>query len=349
MSETPRRLVVVGLSHHRAPLEVRERLALDAEEEQRLHEALGRHDAVREWVVLNTCNRIEIYLHVVREVEPLEVVSLLARVKGLAAGDMEPWIYAHYNSRMATHLFAVCSGIDSQMVGETEILGQVKQAFQAARERGSVKGDLHRIFERSFQAAKWARRHTAIGSGQVSIGNVAVELAERIFGDLVDCRMLVVGSGEVAERVLHCLCVRGCKDITIAARNEEQASRLAHQYRGSQTDFAHFGERFDRYDIVLFSTAAKGAIITADTVRRAQRRRGYLPLFMIDLAMPRDVDPSAGDIDDVFLYNLDDLSAIANRNLESRRSEVARCEVELSRRAWQAWLRFYRVRGWRVE
>jgi len=349
MSETPRRLMVVGLSHHRAPLEVREQLALDAEEEARLNRLLERHEAVLEWVVLNTCNRIEVYLHLTRELDPLEVMALLAEVKALPVDRLEQWIYTHYNSRMATHLFAVCAGIDSQMVGETEILGQVKQAFQGARERGSVRGELHRIFERSFQAAKWARRYTAIGSGQVSIGNVAVELAERIFGDLVDCRLLVIGSGEVAERVLHCLCVRGCKDLTIAARNQDQAARLSHRYKGSQIDFAHFAERFDRYDIVLFSTSAKEAIIDAETVRRAQRRRGYLPLFLIDLAMPRDVDPEAGAIGDVFLYNLDDLSAIANRNLESRRSEVARCQAELSRRAWQAWLRFYRVRGWRVE
>lgn len=347
MTQTPRQLFVVGVSHHRAPMEIREKLSLGTADLRQLNQRILDSGRVESWVILNTCNRLEIYAFSPLCPDPWKLLELIAEAKDCPLPLLQQYAHSYTNAKMASHLFTVCAGIDSQMVGETEIFGQVKQAWKEAQVQGHISGPLNRIFEKAFQAAKWARQHTSIGFGQVTVGNVSVELAERIFGALRDCRLLIVGSGEVAERVLQSLVSRGCRDITIAARNIERATSLAKMNRAAVMEFSIFHEQLELFDIVIFSTASEEKLLDTKTTGELQRKRGYRPLFLIDLAMPRDVDPRVSENDDVFLFNLEDLSRIANENLEQRRRDIEMCRTEMGRRSWQAWLRFYRTTGWR--
>ena len=224
------------------------------------------------------------------------------------------------------------------MVGETEIMSQMKSAYSDARDSESTGKVLNRLFEKSFQAAKSARTQTGITRGQVSIGNVAVDLASRIFGKLTHSRVLLLGSGEVSEKTAQALKSRDVADISVSSRTFENARRLARELNGSAIDFSDFARRLDRFDIIIGSTASPEPILDFPLIRETMRRRPDQPLFLIDLALPRDIDPSVEDVEYVYLYNLDDLSKIANENLAARKAEIENARGILKKHAWSLWL-----------
>lgn len=344
MSDVLQSLFVLGSSHREAPLEVRERFTLSAEQRLELQNRLTKTAGIRECLILNTCNRLEIYGLAEEHEAALEeaVRTTLCQARGIPRDLFDNHSFWRTNLDVIQHALEVSAGLESQMVGETEILSQMKSAYAEARDGGCTGQVLNRLFEKSFQAAKSARTQTGITRGQVSIGNVAVDLASRIFGRLDRSRVLLLGSGEVGEKTAQALKSRGAADIAVSSRNFENAHQLAHSLGGSAIDFADFTAQLFHYDIVIGSTAAPGALLTRDVIRQSMRARPELPFFLIDLAMPRDIDPSVEKLDNVYLYNLDDLSSIANENLAARKAEIDQARAILCTAAWSLWLQLRR-------
>lgn len=342
MSEVLQSLFVLGSSHREAPLEVRERFALSADDAAALQRELYALPDIRECLVINTCNRIEIYgLGTGPEVESVIRDHLCARNQ-IDRALFDQHSFWHTNLDVLQHALEVSAGLDSQMVGETEILGQMKNAYAAARTDNCTGTVLNRLFEKSFQAAKSARTQTGITRGQVSIGNVAVDLASRIFGRLKSSRVLLLGSGEVAEKTAQSLRSRGVADITVSSRTFEKAHQLAHSLGGAAIEFEDFPAQLHRFDIIISSTTAPGAVLDRSKIMASTKQRPERPLFLIDLAMPRDIDPSVEKLENVYLYNLDDLSTIANENLELRKAEIENARRILKSHAWTLWLQLRR-------
>ena len=342
MSDALQSLFVLGSSHHLAPLEVREKFALTHDEANSLQQQLHANERIRECVIVNTCNRLEIYgLATTPDIED-SIRNQLCKAHGITRDLFDAHSFWHTNLEALQHALEVSTGLDSQMVGETDILGQMKDAYANAKSLGCTSTVLNRLFEKSFQAAKAARSQTAITRGQVSIGNVAVDLASRIFGKLSNSRVLLLGSGDVAEKTAQALKSRGVADITVSSRTYENAHTLAHQLGGAAIEFSDYEQQLARFDIIICSTAAPRTILSAETLRSALKQRPERPCFLIDLAMPRDISPDAEKLESVYLYNLDDLSAIANENLEQRRAEIENARAILKRHAWTLWLQLRR-------
>lgn len=342
MSDVLESFFVLGISHHRAPLAVRERFALSAAQAQELQKQVSQQFGIRECLILNTCNRLEIYA-LADSIDHMEAVrDFFCEKQRLPAELFRQYAYSHKNLEALQHVLEVSAGLDSQMVGETEILGQLKQAYQHARETECTGNVLNRLFEKSFQAAKVVRSQTAITRGQVSIGNVAVDLACRIFGKLDRSRVLLLGSGEVGEKTAQALLSRGVHDIAVSSRTFENAHKLAHALGGAAIDFADFTQQLEHFDILICSTAAPGPLLSREVLARTMKQRPERPCFIIDLALPRDVDPNVEKVENVYLYNLDDLSSIANENLEARKGEIDTARTILKKHAWQLWLQLRR-------
>jgi glutamyl-tRNA reductase len=342
MSEQLQSLFVLGSTHHEAPLELRERFALNATEVKNLQSQLHKLPGIEECLVINTCNRLEVYgLAKSPDIEDT-VRDLLCSRNGIDRKIFDSHSFWRTNLDVLQHALEVSAGLDSQMVGETEILRQMKQAYESARREQCTGTILNRLFEKSFQAAKSARTQTGITRGQVSIGNVAVDLASRIFGKIASSRVLLIGSGEVAEKTAQALKSRGVADITVTSRTFEKAHRIAHELQGAAIEFSDFRAQLHRYDIIISSTSAPNFILEKEAITAACRARPRQPYFLIDLALPRDIDPAVDELDSVYLYNLDDLSKIANENLELRRAEIERARVILKGHAWNLWLQLHR-------
>ncbi|MEN8661454.1 MAG: glutamyl-tRNA reductase [Lentimonas sp.] len=342
MSDVLKSLFVLGSSHHQAPLEVRERFALTQNEANALQKQLHANGCIRECLIVNTCNRIEIYgLATTADIES-DIRNELCAAHGMSRELFDAHSFWHTNLDVLQHALEVSTGLDSQMVGETDILGQMKGAYATARELGCTGTVLNRLFEKSFQAAKAARSQTAITRGQISIGNVAVDLASRIFGKLSSSRVLLLGSGDVAEKTAQALQSRGVADITVSSRTYENAHALASQLGGAAIDFSDYEQQLSRFDIIICSTSAPGTILNAQNLKPALKQQPERPCFLIDLAMPRDISSDVEKLDSVYLYNLDDLSAIANENLEQRRAEIENARSILKRHAWTLWLQLRR-------
>ncbi|MBI3886240.1 MAG: glutamyl-tRNA reductase [Opitutae bacterium] len=330
-------LFLVGATHRTAPLHLREKLSLDEAKAAQLAARLRATPGMREFALLNTCNRVELYgvassghaVHSFRQV--------LAEITGCEPGELEAVSVLQHNHAAITHLFEVAAGLDSQIVGEAEILGQVKEAYATAQEKKWVGPVLNRVFQKTFQAAKHIRTHTAVGQGQISIATVAVDLAGKIFGDLTETHILVIGAGEIGLKTAQAFQSRGANSITVASRtfaNAEQAAALTGGWAASLADLP---ELLAKADIVASSTSASDAVITAAMADAAMKTRRARPLFLIDLALPRDVEPAAAELSNVFLYNLDDLATIAEGNLAQRRAEAAKCRAILTERTAALW------------
>ncbi len=333
---------VLGVTHREAPLDVREQFALEPEEALELQTLMRKLPAIKELLILNTCNRLEVY-GIAEDLRATEALAaLFCERHGVPKALFEAYSFFRSDLKAIQHLLEVASGIDSQMVGETEILGQIKTAYLNAREAQTTGPILSRLFERSFQAAKAARSGSEISTGQISIGNIAVELATRIFGKLGKSQVLMLGSGEVAEKTVQALKSRGAASITVTSRRFEKARTLAHQFGGSAIDFEDFDKQLFNFDIVVGSTAAPRHILTVDMVRQALRRRNDEPMFFIDLAVPRDIEPAVETLENIYRYDLEDLSKIANENLSSRKGEIDHIRTHLSRAAWNIWLQLRR-------
>ena len=337
MESTPPVLFQLGASHHTAPLAVREKLALDPARAGDLAARLRQTPGVHEFAFVNTCNRVELYGVAQGAAALATLRESLGAVTGCTAAELEAALTLRQNHDAIAHLFAVASGLDSQIVGETEILGQVKEAYDDALARQWTGPVLNRVFQKTFQAAKHIRTHTAIGAGQISIATVAVDLAGRIFGELAGIKILVVGAGEIGRKTVQAFQSRGATSITVASRTLAKAEEAAAQAGGWALSLAELPEAVAGADVIASSTSSPDVVLTRELIAAGIRRRPARPLFLIDLALPRDVDPAAAQLANVFLYNLDDLAAVAEENLAQREAEVARCRAILAGRTAALW------------
>lgn len=337
-------LLVFGCSHHATPLEIRERIALNPEQIKNLQGQLQTCSEIRESLVLATCNRLEIYVLASGKNESAlkALGEQLCDQLSIESNLLKTHAYTHRNLETIRHAFSVAAGLDSQLIGETEILGQMKQALANAQKENSTGTILNRLFEKSFQAAKLARTETGIDKGQVSVGNVAVDLASRIFGKLESSRVLLIGSGEVGQRSAQALINRGVKNLCVSNRTKEKAEKLAATLGAKILPYQNFTQNIQNYDIIISSTSAPDFILKANAFEKARRLQPAQPCFLIDLAMPRDIDPELDNLDNVYLYNLDDLSEIANENLARRSAECNQASRLLDAQAWQLWLQLGR-------
>ncbi|MEY2490068.1 MAG: glutamyl-tRNA reductase [Verrucomicrobiota bacterium] len=310
-------LFCVGISHHTASVETRERYAL-----QRSEEALRTETGCAEALILATCNRVEVYLSSPSPITTDQVTRCLVRGAVGALEDANAF-YRYEEEECVRHLFRVAAGLDSMVIGETEILGQVKKAYAQARESGSAGPLLHRLFQRAFRVAKQVRSRTDITRGAVSVGSVAVDLAVKIFGNLSDRKVLLLGAGETSERTARALSSRGVTDIRVSNRSFERAESLAALVRGRAVSFHEWTNQCREIDILISSTSADEPLLTPDILDPLIRERSDQPLFIIDIAVPRDVAPEVNDMDGVFLYDIDSLQSIAEQSLTLRRQQIA--------------------------
>lgn len=328
---------VIGATHHVAPIAVREKLTLNAEQSAALQQDLAGITGLKEFTVISTCNRIEIYGVAASSEVAAAVQAAFCQRQRFAAAEFEQFRLVLRDQSAVGHLLEVAAGLDSQMLGETEIFGQVKGAYAAAQERGVTGPVLNRIFQKAFQSAKLARSQTGITEGQVSVANVAVELAANIFGDLEKTRVLLLGAGDIGEKTAKAFRSRGAGSLVVTSRRMERAMELASELGATALPFGQHESRLAEFDIVVGSTSAPDRVVSAAATTAAMRQRPARPLFFIDLAMPRDIDPNVAALENVFLYNLDDLARIASENLAARTAEIAKCRALLGGRAEALW------------
>jgi glutamyl-tRNA reductase len=312
----------VGLSHHTAPVDVRERFAFA---EAQVPDALARlvdSGLAGEAVILSTCNRVELYAVAGPGAGPA-LREFFAAGRGPAAPG-ELFVLGEPHS--VEHLFRVAGGLDSMVLGETEILGQVKLAYALALRHGRTGGRLNRLFQRAFHVAKQLRTETHIQRGAVSVASVAVELAEKIFESLAGREVMVLGAGDTSEKAARALLSRGARSVIVSNRSYDRAAALARELGGRAVHFADWAAEFPRVDIIVSSTAARHYVLDAARLAPLLGARHQRPLLLVDIAVPRDIDPAVARLDDVFLYNIDDLQALADEHLARRRGELARCE-----------------------
>lgn len=330
-------LFVIGATHHRAPLAVREKLSLSADGAAALKAEFAAIGGLREFAVLNTCNRVEFYGVADNPEAAARVSAAFCARQRFDAAEFEKIRLDLRNRDAVRHLLEVSSGLDSQMLGETEIFGQVKDAYAAAQAHGSTGPVLNRVFQKGFQAAKHVRTNTAITEGQVSVANVAVELAQTIFGGLSDTRILLLGAGEIGEKTAKAFQSRGAAALTVASRRFERAMELATALGASAMPFEQREARLAEYDIVVCATSAPDIVVSIGATLAAMQQRPARPLFFIDQALPRDVDPAVASIENVFLYNLDDLAKIAEENRVAREAEITKCRAIVTEKAEALW------------
>ncbi len=320
-------VVVIGLSHRSAPVELRERFAFD---QSRIPEALAALRAAglaTEATILSTCNRVEIYAATTLAPDAAFVEFKKFLIAHHAYdGALGDELYTIAEPHSLQHLFKVAAGLDSMVIGETEIFGQLKAAYELAFTHKHTGARLNKAFQRAFNVAKHIRTATNIQRGSVSVMSAAVELAEKIFTTLAEHEVLVIGAGETSEKTARALQSRGVQRITVTNRSPERATALAAELAARTVPWEHWPEEFERIDIAISSTAATKAILDRATLEPLMRRRQHRPLLLIDIAVPRDIDPTVSELDNVYLYNVDDLQSIANEYLSLRQEEVARCE-----------------------
>ena len=330
-------LFLVGATHRTAPLGLRERLALSAATESALSNDLDAMPALQEFVILNTCNRVEIY-GVGDAHQQSKVAAAFCARQGFDLSEFERLRLELSGRAVVDHLLEVSSGLDSQMLGENEIFGQVKKAFLAAQARGSAGPVLNRIFQKAFQAAKHVRTHTAITSGLVSVGNVAVDLAVSVFGQLDTARVLLLGAGEIGLKSGRAFRSRGPASLSVASRRLDRAQEVATELNARALPFDDAMADLGSFDVVVCSTSAPSTVISTAMVKSAMRQRRDRPLFFIDVALPRDVEAGVAELENVFLYNLDDLAKISAENRCARQAEIVRCQEILTQKAQALWL-----------
>ena len=319
-------LFCIGLSHHTADVATREQFTGSA-----TTESIVRQTGCAEALLLTTCNRVEVYAVSDRRVSTDEIVRCLIRKANSDPHQYAPPFYRYEANKCAHHLFRVASGLDSMVVGESEILGQAKKAYESARQSGAVGPYLHRLFQRAFRVAKQVRTHTEIARGAVSVGSVAVDLAQRIFGKLTDCKVLVLGAGETSELTARALVSRGVSDIRVSNRSADRANELAQAVGGcAVVPFNEWMVQCREIDILITSTASEMPLLTPDKLAPMLRERVDRPLFIIDIAVPRDVDPSANEMDGVYLYDIDSIRSVAEQSLALRHQHVVAAEAMIA-------------------
>ncbi len=320
-------IVLVGLNHKTAPLSVREKLSTGCWEKTGLLSDLRAVEGVREILHLSTCNRVELIASVEDTPDILNnLKSWLARFGGLTESEAASCLYGYRNEEAIRHLFRVASSLDSLIMGEAQILGQVKEAYRLALEANFTGLALNRLMHRAFRTAKRVRTETGIAANPVSVSFAAVELAKKIFGTLSGKKVLIIGAGEMAELTVTHLIGNGAEEITVANRTVTQATLLAEKYSGKAIGLDALEETLGNTDIVISSTGAPNHIVTEEMIHRCLHRRKNHLLFLIDIAVPRDIDPAVDDIDNVYLYNIDNLQDIVDENIKNRRREALKAE-----------------------
>jgi glutamyl-tRNA reductase len=333
------RLVLVGTSYQRAPVELRELLAYDADLRRGALERLS--DRGSEAAVLSTCNRTEVYAV---DAEPADVEERiygeLASLSGLSQSELAPALYSVTDEAAAVHLFRVAAGLDSMVPGEAQILGQVREAYEAAREAGTTGSTLHRLFRQALRVGKRVRTETAIGENPASVSSAAAELAERVFEGLDGRRILLIGAGKTADLTAANLISRGVGEIVVANRSPDRAEALARRFGGRAVGLDAVEQELEHVDVVVASTGSQGLVLSGEQVGRAMRERRGRPVFFIDIAVPRDLDPAINDLEGCYLYDIDDLERVVAESVAGRREEAVRAEAIVSEeadgfRAWQ--------------
>ncbi len=318
-------LCLIGVNYKTAPIALREQIAISREELPETTRALAAVEGVTECMIVSTCNRVELLAAV--EGPDADLTGFLHRHFGLDRALLEPHIYKQTDRDAVRHLFRVAASLDSMVVGEPQILGQVKEAFAVARAAGTVSGQLEHLLQSAFSAAKKVRSETEIGSSSVSIASVAVDLAKKIFGSLQGRTVFLVGAGKMSELAARHLVQQGAGAILVSNRTQERAHRMAEQFAGRVIPYEQLYEAASDADIVISSTGAPHPIFRREHGQKFMQRRRNRPMFFIDIAVPRDVDPEMGKLEGLFVYDIDDLQAVAAAHLEERSREASDAET----------------------
>ena len=332
-------LYAVGLNHTTAPVSIRERLTFGPDIVVAALRSLVEREGVTEAVILSTCNRTEVYC-CVQEDHSDTVRQWMAEFHGLVVNDIAPYLYHHEGDDAVTHLLSVSSGLDSLVLGEPQILGQVKAAFQTATDAGHTGKTLKRLFQHAFNTAKQVRTDTAIGDSPVSVAFAAVSLARQIFSDISEQTALLIGAGETIELAARHLHQNGVGRIIVANRTVSRARDLAEEFDGYAIGLTELPAHLPEADTVIASTASPLPVLGKGTVERALKQRRHRPIFMVDIAVPRDIEPEVSDLRDIYLYTVDDLEEVIQENLQSRQeaAEQAHEIIELQVADFRAWL-----------
>ena len=321
-------IVLVGLNHRTAPVEVRERVSFTTEQARRAAEELRARGILEETLVLSTCNRSEVYgvpPESSHECAP-GLSTFLSEFHSVRADILSVSLYHHYDHEAVRHLFRVSAGLDSMMLGEAEILGQVREAYRFAHEQGATGPVLNRLFQGALEVGKRVRTETELGTRPMSVASAGVKLAERIFGKLSERRALVLGAGTISEQVVSQLRDRGIAQLHVMNRSRDRADELARQFGGKVVGWGEWETALQSPDVVVSSVSADEPVLRRDIVERAMAARGNRALFLMDLGVPRNIDPSVGELYNVYVYNTDDLSEIVQQNRNARESEVPRAQ-----------------------
>ncbi len=339
-------ILVVGLSHKSAPVEIREKVAFASD---CLHEALRAVrdvDGVHEGVIVSTCNRVEIYAAGRKREDGIEgLCRFMAQYHGVEEEKLRPHLYVFAGPEAVRHVFRVASSLDSMVVGEPQILGQVKDAYEKAAEGSATGLVLNRFMHKAFSVAKRVRTETRIAQAAVSISFAAVELARKIFGTLEGKKVLVIGAGEMCELAATHLMENGVSGVQVTNRTLARAEALAAKFQGRAVPFEEFRDHLPDVDIVISSTGAPHFVVEVEDVRAAMKARRQKPMFFIDIAVPRDVDPRANDLPNVYLYDVDDLQGVVDANKKEREKEAEKAEQIVGDEVlgFLAWLRTLEV------
>ena len=321
-------IVLVGLNHRTAPVEVRERVSFTVEQARRASEELRSRGILEETLVLSTCNRSEVYgvpPETSHEAAP-GLSTFLSEFHSVRMDVLGSSLYHHYDREAVRHLFRVAAGLDSMMLGEAEILGQVREAYRTAHELGATGPVLNRLFQGALEVGKRVRTETELGTRPMSVASAGVKLAERIFGKLHDRSALVLGAGTISEQVIAQLRDRGIARLYVMNRSWERADGLAKQYGGEVLPWGEWEQALSAPDVIVSSVAAEEAVLRREVVGQAMEKRANRALFLMDLGMPRNIDPGVGKLYNVYVYNMDDLTEIVEQNKHARENEVPKAD-----------------------
>jgi glutamyl-tRNA reductase len=333
-------LLAIGINHNTAPLELREKVAFDSDKLSEALRQLRSQEHVNGSVILSTCNRTEIYCDV-KGAGRNRLIDWFSQFHQVSAEDLKPSLYVHEEQSAIRHLMRVSCGLDSLVLGEPQILGQVKQAYIESREQHAIEPALDKLFQKTFSVAKRVRTETEIGSSAVSVAYAACTLAKHIFESLADATVMLVGAGETIELVAKHLASNGCNKIIVANRTRERAQKFAAEFNAEVISLQEIPHHLARSDIVISSTASPLPIIGKGMVETAIKARKHKPILFVDIAVPRDVEAQVGEISDVYLYSVDDLQSIVDNNIEQRKVEAIQAEAIVSEESAQfmSWMR----------
>lgn len=318
-------LFALGLNHTTAPVEIREKVAFSGDMLPGVLSELKHQQGIEEVAILSTCNRTEIYCSL-EDASQQELMTWLSRFHKLKLQDIQPFMYAHPDANAVKHLLRVACGLDSMVLGEPQVLGQLKSAYKTAVNAGSIGQLLGRLFQHSFHVAKEIRSNTEIGSHPVSIAFAAVRLGQQIFGNLDDRTALLVGAGETIELTARHLHDKGLHRMIIANRTLERSQHLASEFSAYAISLDDIPNHLDEADIIITSTGSPQPLITRAMVNQAIKKRKHRPIYIVDIAVPRDVEPQVGELDDVYLYSVDDLQGVIDENIRNREQAAKQAE-----------------------